>query len=466
MTLAIEVILFLAGIGALLHGKLKFGKGNVVRGAEARLLGALAMAPLPMALTFGIWIAVRARARGVNLEQHVSTLTITVAEFLYILLCLGVIAGSVALIAGMRKSYRRRLKAAEAEEDEDDSPARRKRRRWEEPTERPTPPRTMLVVGGAYACVLGVGLVLGFTGLSRVGGRDAGRPVGVDVAHNNTPVPNEPKPVNDRLDYTVPVLPDVIDIHPAALDEPTSVEFGAKIEAVAVGGDGRFLVLNIPADGKVVIFDCCQAKVRHELTFDENVHIAAGLMKLVVLLPGSDQLQRYDLFSGRREATREYAVADKVTGFAMGSASAGPILLTHQDSAALLDLQKLESVYSITRETRRDIPLTGWSRCWASPTGSAFGMTRYDLSPGGIQTLRLGNGRATHKSVHRSALYVIPSRDGKYLFAGGHGALTSEGKETDDVVMSRVEEESGMTKCLLPAHHGPYYVHLSLTPGR
>lgn len=452
MTLAIEVILLFAGIGALLYGKLQFGKKTVVRGAEARLLGMLAAIPLPMALTFGIWMGLRARARNVDFNQKVPPLTLAITECLYILFCLGMIAGSVALIASLRKSYRKRLKAAEAEDEdeEDDRASRRKRRaKWEEPAERPKPPPVMLIVGGAYACVLGVGLALGALGLSKVGGTP-----GLSGPNGSA--------VDDRAEFALPPAPAPVEITGAGLANPTTVPLKSAIRNVAVGGHGRFLVLTLSETNTVAVFDCCEARVRYELPFGEKVHVAAGMNTMVVLLPDSGQLQRYDLMSGAREATKPFAPSGGVISFAMGSASSGPILLAQQESGALIDVQALEPVYSITQQTRPDMTNRWGQRCAVSADGRTFGLWKADLNPEGVITVRLTDGRVGFDYKHRGSLFVVPSEDGKHLFVGGSGAVTVEGEKTSDVVGSDTGLKRYSENICVPAHHGPYYVGIDL----
>lgn len=460
MVLVIEIILFIAGIGALLHGKLKFGEGNVVRGPAARALGALAMVPLPMAVVFGIWIGTRARDAGTQLN----TVAITVAELVYILLCLGVIAGSVTLLARMRKSYRKRVKAVEAEEDRAREPGRRARRA--EPTETPKPPPTGLIVGGAYASVLGVGLVLGFIGVSQAGGRKSAPPPagGRDVSQN--PAPAGPPPVDDGIDFRVPPAPAPVAIAPLQLDEPTDIDIPAPVARVAVGGGGRFLVLDLPTANTVAIFDCSEARVRHELKFDETVHLAAGMTKLLVLVPRTGQLHRYDLMTGTREATQPFA-AERVFGFAMGSASDGPALLMYEDSGRFIDVEKLATVHTFSGTSRRDF--ANWCNykpsCWASADGRVFGLTRTrEISPTGIVGLVLTEDRLTSHYLHSHAYFVCPSPDGKYLFASGCGALTAETRTTPDVIESRASSHHEQARFLVPAVHGPYYLDIATRP--
>jgi len=58
MILGMEIAMLVIGFLALVRGKLTITPTKVVEGAPARLLGMLAMTPLPLALAAGIAIAV------------------------------------------------------------------------------------------------------------------------------------------------------------------------------------------------------------------------------------------------------------------------------------------------------------------------------------------------------------------------------------------------------------------------
>ena len=53
MIAAIEIVMFLVGIAVLVTGRLPLAPYRVVRGAQARMLGILAMAPVPLATCVG-----------------------------------------------------------------------------------------------------------------------------------------------------------------------------------------------------------------------------------------------------------------------------------------------------------------------------------------------------------------------------------------------------------------------------
>ena len=79
-------------------------------------------------------------------------------------------------------------------------------------------------------------------------------------------------------------------------------ELPAPIADVAVGGGGRYLILSLPQIGKLAVFDVNEAKVVHYIPVAEDtVRLAAGMNKLMVLLPRAGILQRWDLTTFERE---------------------------------------------------------------------------------------------------------------------------------------------------------------------
>ena len=62
-------------------------------------------------------------------------------------------------------------------------------------------------------------------------------------------------------------------------------------------------------------------------THGSEVLFAAGLEKLLVLLPETNVLQRWDLARGEREVATTIDVTGTAKRIAMGSASAGPLLI-------------------------------------------------------------------------------------------------------------------------------------------
>src|SRR5262249_18008072 len=108
---------------------------------------------------------------------------------------------------------------------------------------------------------------------------------------------------------------------------------------VCVGGAGRFLILRLPQQRKLAIFDANEAKiVKYLPVAEDTVKVAAGRDKLFVFLPGANVIQRYSLAGFEKEATVPAPTSGRLFQVLMGSASQGPLLLTTGDGPQLLFL--------------------------------------------------------------------------------------------------------------------------------
>jgi hypothetical protein len=97
---------------------------------------------------------------------------------------------------------------------------------------------------------------------------------------------------------------------------------------LSVGGRGRWIILHIPALRKLAVFDVLARQIVHHVPLaEERVAFAAGVSKLVVVSPDAGVIQRWDLKTGRREATTRLALGGRVTLVAMGSGADGPVLI-------------------------------------------------------------------------------------------------------------------------------------------
>lgn len=132
MILGLEIGLLIFGLVALVRGKFTLSKSKVVEGAAARLLGLLALTPLPLALAV-VFLYVAASAPG-NPEKFAEDNKLTIA-----LIEAGVVIGIAVLVFGIGAALgkdpaeaRRRKKKRRDEDDDDeedyDQPRRRSRR--------------------------------------------------------------------------------------------------------------------------------------------------------------------------------------------------------------------------------------------------------------------------------------------------------------------------------------------------
>ena len=136
MILILEIVLVVVGLIALIRGKLTVSKTKVVTGAPARLLGLMALTPLPVALAaVALYMAVAGGAADPERFVDDNKLTIALIEA-------GIVIGIAVLVFGIGAAIghppeEKRMKRRDEDEydnddNEDDDRPRRRRRREED----------------------------------------------------------------------------------------------------------------------------------------------------------------------------------------------------------------------------------------------------------------------------------------------------------------------------------------------
>jgi hypothetical protein len=268
----------------------------------------------------------------------------------------------------------------------------------------------------------------------------------------------EPKPL---VRLKLPPIPAALPIRAPELKEPTTVALEEAIDSLTVGGGGRFLLMVLPTKRKIAVFDANEAKVVDHVPMDEeNVLVAAGMNKFVLLYPGSGRAERFDLLTRKSELVHKLEPLGKAYSFCMGPASDGPVLLSGERKGLLLDLATLKpldlpSVFEDGRPGR----LEG-KRYWAGGTGRLFGATGADRgSPSGIISLKLGVTQLVSKYRHDGGFFVVPGPDDKNLYTAGYGLLLPDLTASPDGEGLQIIR-GNIASTYLPAHHGPYFAQI------
>jgi hypothetical protein len=100
MILGMEIALLVLGLRALITGQCTLGKNWVVYGAGARLLGFLALLPIPLAFCGGFFLGVEAHGRGKDINDPDLRWNVFVMEAGVVLGCTVVIYALGAMLAG------------------------------------------------------------------------------------------------------------------------------------------------------------------------------------------------------------------------------------------------------------------------------------------------------------------------------------------------------------------------------
>jgi hypothetical protein len=266
-------------------------------------------------------------------------------------------------------------------------------------------------------------------------------------SHPPAPVAKAPP----RLPAPVNPLP----ITPTPLNEAkVSVTLPGQVGNLCVGGGGRFLILHLPQTHQLAVFDVNEAKVVKYLPItEERVLLAAGMEKLVVVLPDKNLILRWSLTTFQREVIAAVPLSGKVNAVCMGSASAGPLLLTVEGgpTAAFLDIMTMR-LLDLPAE-RGQLPVGAFLR--AAADGTVFGM-RQGLGgePHTVALIQLRGGRATARGTGMNSSVLTPSPEGRYIYTGW-GVYNDQ---LQPLFPRPIPRSSG--KAFVPATHGPFFMRL------
>jgi hypothetical protein len=123
MILGVEIAMLVVGLLAIFRGRMTISKNKVVTGIAARLLGLVALTPLPVAFaTIALYVAVSGPGDPERFVED-NKLTIMLIEA-------GVVIGIAIVVFGMGAAigHPPEPKPEDDDEDEDDSPRRRRSR--------------------------------------------------------------------------------------------------------------------------------------------------------------------------------------------------------------------------------------------------------------------------------------------------------------------------------------------------
>jgi hypothetical protein len=229
------------------------------------------------------------------------------------------------------------------------------------------------------------------------------------------------------------------------------------VAAVAAGGAGRFLVLHLPQQRKLALFDANEGRVVHYFPVPEDrIAFAAGARKLMVGLPGAGAVQRWDLFTREREVTAPLPGGAGLSAMAMGSASNGPLLIVQQQDRfggagmLFLDVATLKQV-DYEWKGRGDGAFLR-----ASADGTTFAMRNgVGGEPHTVTTITLqGKQAVARESWGFGASILNPSFDGKFIYSAS-GVFNQDLKE-----VGPKPDGNRLASPYLPAAHGNYYLRL------
>lgn len=397
--------------------------------------------------------------------------------------------------------------------DDDDRPARKKRRYEEddEPKKKGSALPVILIVGGVLAVMTVGGIAAVIAAVVLGGSSTATAPVAFNQptatekvedppqprGNWNDPDPfldpkkEEPKkqpgdfppigpgprpqpagPGFDPFPVEKPKVPKVapkysevvpVEIKPAKLpDDVTELKLPGKVGDTCSGGGGRYFIAHLTDKRQLAILDVNEGKVVKYLALAaDSAKFAAGMNKLVVAYPDQHQLVRYSLSTFEKEDTQKCPAEGTIKKVAMGSASAGPLLVAlgannqpggfggGQSKLEFLDPATMKAV-DIAQENAQV-----W-RQWAdndhfraSPDGRVFTVH----GPNGLLSFPVRGASVKHTQPNEAHGHLTPGPDGNLY--SGNGLFTPDLKRIGRAPLSGAQS-------LVPAAEGHLYMQMAL----
>jgi hypothetical protein len=254
------------------------------------------------------------------------------------------------------------------------------------------------------------------------------------------------------------------EVKPPALEgDKVERKLDSTVADAVVGGGGRYLILHLPKERKLAVFDVNLAKVVGHIPMEEDsAKFAAGLEDVVIVLPRAGTIERWNLQTLERDVVTTLPVKGVIKAVAMGSASKGPLLIHWAAGSQPLDkagyaMLNVETMKVAFNELK--LPpgamMGSWSRdlahLRASANGKLFGTWITSHSPSGMGVFVVSPNVVESHYAHNTFGYIRPSPDGKSMLTGA-GSFKPQ--------VSLQEAMAAQAKPVIPACHGDTYLTL------
>lgn len=204
------------------------------------------------------------------------------------------------------------------------------------------------------------------------------------------------------------------------------VKWPERYASFDVGASGRYFAFHLKAAKKVAILDVLTGKTVHEIeAVPDDVILAAGGEKLVLVMPGQKMLQRWSLKTFEREQVGRIPGGESPVRALLGANATGfgPLLLGGK-TAQLIDLNTLGPA-KIEGKVIGGSGSYGYS-VRAAADSRSFGGIPTGYGPVAFTHMRIADGK-THtrnfSSTSNAIRWAQPTADGSLLF-GTTGIFT------------------------------------------
>lgn len=252
------------------------------------------------------------------------------------------------------------------------------------------------------------------------------------------PEPRGPVPDYAKSVELVCPAPIPVPIEPARFTtDAVTTDLPERVTKSCLGGGGRYLVLHIAAKKMLIIYDLSKLKTAKIVPLRAaSALFAAGMSRLLIVYPETNEVERWSLVTFKREATASLPFdKNPPHAVAMGAATEGPLVLSgifRPDSAcsgatlAFLDIESFKEVRVArcdghTQQVQKDQMLrvsANGRLVAASESNQLFSLNGNAITVASEQMLSSRDG------------YILPGPDGRVAFSDS-GLWTAKGVRTE-----------------------------------
>lgn len=235
------------------------------------------------------------------------------------------------------------------------------------------------------------------------------------------PPPPPPKP-KDEFSLTPVIGTQQLISAPALESDPYTVPLPAQLDQVAVGGNGRYIVMHLPKRQRLAVFDVNTLKLTEsdEPSDGQGTLIAAGQNRMVTA--HNNVLRVWSLPDlKRRFDTSGLQLPHGIQSMAMGSATNGPLIVSGVfGHGALLEVSDsaIKTVDGSAAEFGGGIN----ARLRASANGKLFLRGGYGFDE---KTVLLSESRRKWQTITADLSSATPSADARWVY--GFSGITRDG---------------------------------------
>lgn len=222
-----------------------------------------------------------------------------------------------------------------------------------------------------------------------------------------------------------------------------TIELNGSVSEVALGGGGRYVVIQTEPEGEIIVFDVSQGSIIYRFSVDAGTLIAASAEFLITVTPFDKSVEFRPFDNLAQPRRKELPIDCAIMDIAVGFASHGPLCISWAEGAgesdraymSFLELPTLEPVIprgvfqSSYGGNPNRLPIGRWGefqgmhvhsfgdqpRLRASASGNVFGCWSLGHSPSGLGISTFDDGSILTYYEHTSVGHIAPSADGQYV---------------------------------------------------